>query len=93
MGIPLLYLLLLVSAREAISQDRPTQLSSALSFLHRDFEARIITPNAILALPLPLTLHRDFEARMLTLTLPLPLLLPLPLTLTLALTTQAQPQT
>jgi hypothetical protein len=40
-GIPLLYLLLLVSAREAISQDRPTRLSSALSFLHRDFEARM----------------------------------------------------
>ena len=45
-GIPLLYLLLLVSAREAISQDRPTRLSSALSFLHRDFEARMLTPNA-----------------------------------------------
>eukprot|EP00964_Phaeocystis_antarctica_P090817 scaffold58161_cov58-Phaeocystis_antarctica.AAC.5 len=28
-------------AHEAISQDRPTRLSSALSFLHRDFEARM----------------------------------------------------
>ena len=40
-GIPLLYLLLLMSAREAIRADRPTRLSSALSFLHRDFEARM----------------------------------------------------
>ena len=41
MGIPLLYLLLLRSARGAITMDRPTHLSSALSFLHRDFEARM----------------------------------------------------
>ena len=41
MGIPLLYLLLLISARRAIIKDRPTRLSSALSFLHRDFEARM----------------------------------------------------
>ena len=41
LGIPLLYLLLLNMAHEAISQDRPTRLSSALSFLHRDFEARM----------------------------------------------------
>ena len=40
-GIPLLYLLLLISARRAIIKDRPTRLSSALSFLHRDFEARM----------------------------------------------------
>ena len=40
-GIPLLYLLLLRSARGAITMDRPTHLSSALSFLHRDFEARM----------------------------------------------------
>ena len=40
-GIPLLYLLLLISARGAIKEDRPTALSSALSFLHRDFEARM----------------------------------------------------
>merc|ERR1740130_2270637 len=40
-GIPLLYLLLLISARKAIKKERPTPLSSALSFLHRDFEARM----------------------------------------------------
>ena len=40
-GIPLLYLLLLIKARGAITTDRPTRLSSALSFLHRDFEARM----------------------------------------------------
>ena len=37
----MLYLLLLISARGAIKEDRPTALSSALSFLHRDFEARM----------------------------------------------------
>ena len=42
-GIPLLYLLLLRSARGAITMDRPTHLSSALSFLHRDFEARMLS--------------------------------------------------
>ena len=40
-GIPALYLLLLFCARGAILRDRPTRLSSALSFLHRDFEARM----------------------------------------------------
>jgi hypothetical protein len=37
----MLYLGLLKAASEAISQDRPTRLSSALSFLHRDFEPRM----------------------------------------------------
>jgi len=40
-GIPALYLFLLFCARGAILRDRPTRLSSALSFLHRDFEARM----------------------------------------------------
>ena len=52
MGIPLLYLLLLVSARGAIAKDQPTQLSSALSFLHRDFEARMLSLTPTLALAL-----------------------------------------
>ena len=51
-GIPLLYLLLLVSARGAIAKDQPTQLSSALSFLHRDFEARMLSLTPTLALAL-----------------------------------------
>ena len=38
--IPLAYLLLLFSARGAIVKDRPTRLSTALAFLHRDFEAQ-----------------------------------------------------
>jgi len=37
----MLYLGLLKAASEAISQDRPTRLSSALSFLHRDFKPRM----------------------------------------------------
>ena len=40
-GVPMLYFLLLRSAQAAITMDRPTHLSSALSFLHRDFEARM----------------------------------------------------
>ena len=44
-GIPALYLLLLFCARGAILRDRPTRLSSALSFLHRDFEAAHKQPN------------------------------------------------
>ena len=52
MGIPLLYLLLLVSARGAIAKDQPTQLSSALSFLHRDFEARMLSLTPSLSLSL-----------------------------------------
>ena len=37
----MLYLLLLISASGAIKNDRPSNLSSALSFLHRDFKARM----------------------------------------------------
>ena len=40
-GIPLMYLLLLIAARQAIVKERPTRLSAALSFLHRDFVARL----------------------------------------------------
>ena len=40
-GIPLMYLLLLIAARRAIVKERPTRLSTALSFLHRDFEPRM----------------------------------------------------
>ena len=40
-GIPLMYLLLLIAARRAIIKERPTRLSTALSFLHRDFVARL----------------------------------------------------
>ena len=40
-GIPLMYLLLLIAARKAIVKERPTRLSAALSFLHRDFVARL----------------------------------------------------
>jgi|TARA_B110001469_G_C9579265_1_gene287278 hypothetical protein len=40
-GIPLMYLLLLIAARRAIVKERPTRLSTALSFLHRDFVPRL----------------------------------------------------
>ena len=38
--IPLSYLLLLVRARRAISEERPTSLSRALSILHKSYEPR-----------------------------------------------------
>ena len=40
-GIPLMYLLLLIAARRAIIEERPTRLSTALSLLHRDFVKRL----------------------------------------------------
>eukprot|EP00964_Phaeocystis_antarctica_P016978 scaffold9345_cov70-Phaeocystis_antarctica.AAC.3 len=37
-GIPLLYLALLLSARKAILTEQPTDLSRSLTFLHQDYE-------------------------------------------------------
>ena len=37
-GVPAIYCLLLRAAKIAIVKDRPTALSRALSWLHRDFE-------------------------------------------------------
>ena len=37
-GVPLLYLALLLSAREAILTEQPTDLSRSLTFLHQDYE-------------------------------------------------------
>ena len=56
-GIPLMYLLLLIAARQAIVKERPTRLSAALSFLHRDFVARLYwcDIDRLLARPPPTT--------------------------------------
>ena len=37
-GVPLLYLTLLVCARKAVLSERPTALSRSLTFLHQDYE-------------------------------------------------------
>jgi len=37
-GVPLLYLALLLSARKAILAEQPTDLSRSLTFLHQDYE-------------------------------------------------------
>ena len=38
LGVPLLYLALLLSARKAILTEQPTELSRGLTFLHQDYE-------------------------------------------------------
>ena len=54
LGIPLMYLLLLIGARRAIIEERPTRLSTALSFLHRDFVKRLYWCESTCRLGLPL---------------------------------------
>ncbi len=39
-GVPLLYLILLLAARKALSNEEETRLSAALGFLHREYEPR-----------------------------------------------------
>ena len=52
-GIPLMYLLLLIAARRAIIEERPTRLSTALSLLHRDFVKRLYWCESTCQLELP----------------------------------------
>ena len=56
-GIPLMYLLLLIAARRAIIEERPTRLSTALSLLHRDFVKRLYWCESTCQLELPPPTH------------------------------------